>query len=190
MSPPKPASPRMLSVIGVGSMESDGPSSRPTTTVATSPAPNFLPYVSIHDHATCWNKFKACDFPPPLMEFSPAIPFKIEFSPHQPSTAKPPHLTLRLVLGIRTAAARGTVVALLYDCPIYSSPSLRTILRGGILHHPSRARDRVSRTASHYIASSASACVSQSLIRSFARKERHSATGQANIRTVPMMDGP
>ncbi|UQC85118.1 uncharacterized protein CLUP02_10614 [Colletotrichum lupini] len=239
MSPPKPASPRMLSVIGVGSMESDGPSSRPTTTVATSPAPGaagspgrkvFYGYVnrqrsfahshpaesfSLHelggsmwkaeeqrlgeitskmergvlnqeppDLPSCWNKFKACDFPPPLMDFSPAIPFKIEFSPHQPSTAKPPHLTLRLVLGIRTAAVTGTVVALLYDCPIYSSPSLRTILRGGILHHPSRARDRVSRTASHYIASSASACVSQSLIRSFARKERHSATGQANIRTA------
>ncbi|KXH25944.1 hypothetical protein CNYM01_01785 [Colletotrichum nymphaeae SA-01] len=82
------------------------------------------------------------------MEFSPAIPFKIEFSPHQPSTAKPPHLTLRLVLGARTAAAaaaaaaRGTVVALPYDCPIYSSPALRTILRGGILHHPIRACDR------------------------------------------------
>lgn len=41
-----------LSVISVGSMESDGPSLRPTIVVATTPAPALLPYVSIYDQAT------------------------------------------------------------------------------------------------------------------------------------------
>ncbi|EXF78725.1 hypothetical protein CFIO01_08497 [Colletotrichum fioriniae PJ7] len=101
MSPPKPASPRLLVALGDKRWQ----------------------------HGVWWTKLKAnnrrchfsspsfialrraCDFPPPLLEFSPAIPFKIEFSPHQPSTAKPPHLTLRLGLGIRTTAAAAAAAA-------------------------------------------------------------------------------